>query len=373
MPTHPITLSCPVHDSFRVQQVAGMFDVPLADRLTERFEVELPGPDDAWSIGLIVGPSGSGKSSVARQLLGEGLYRPASWPADRAVIDGFGDAPLREVVAMLTAVGFGSPPSWVKPFHVLSQGEQMRCELARALLADRSMIVFDEFTSTVDRTVAKVCSAAIAKGIRSGNVNKRFVAVTCHHDVAPWLEPDWVLDMGQTPSGKSARTLDWGRLRRPSIEVAIRHCGRELWPRFARHHYLTGALNPVAKCFVATWNDEPVAFCATLPVIGYKRRRRFTRIVTLPDYQGLGIGMRMVATVAQHHSDAGDRVSVTSSHPALIAHCRRSPDWRATAVKKPGGRGRSRVFSNYKNAAGRAVVSFEYARGSEDYRAPLRE
>ena len=57
------------------------------------------------------------------------------------------------------------------------------------------MVAFDEFTSVVDRTVAKVCSAAIAKGIRQGHIPCRFVAVTCHYDVAEWLEPDWVLDM----------------------------------------------------------------------------------------------------------------------------------------------------------------------------------
>ncbi|QDU86951.1 hypothetical protein Pla175_03050 [Pirellulimonas nuda] len=383
MPLHSITLSCPVHDSFRVQQVAGMFDVPIAEKQSERFDVELPDRDGPWRVGLIVGPSGSGKSSVARQALGDVLYRPAPWPAGRAVIDGFGDTPIRDITAMLTAVGFGSPPSWVKPFSVLSQGEQMRCELARALLEKgrevrdegraarppvlaphpsslAALVVFDEFTSTVDRTVAQVCSAAVAKAIRSGRVAKRLVAVTCHYDVAAWLEPDWTLDMGQTPSTSGERRLDWGRLRRPSIELTIRRCGRGVWPRFARHHYLSGKLNPVATCFVATWDGRPVAFCATLPVIGFKRRRRFTRIVTLPDYQGLGIGTRMIAAVARHHAGAGDRVSVTTSHPGLIAHCKRSPDWIATAVKKPASQRRSRTFSNYKNAGVRAVVSFEH-------------
>ncbi len=379
---HPITLACSVHDSFRVQQVAGMFDVPLAERMTDAFEVELPGPDDPWRVGLIVGPSGSGKSSVARQALGDALYQPAPWPVDHAVIDGFGDALLRDVTELLTTVGLGSPPSWVKPFGVLSQGEQMRCELARALLSAGPLVVFDEFTSTVDRTVAQACAAAVGKAVRSGRIAKRFVAVTCHYDVAPWLEPDWTLDMGQTPSGNCERTLDWGRLRRPIIEIVIRRCGREVWPRFARHHYLSGSLNPVATCFVATWDGEPVAFCATLPVIGFKRRRRFTRIVTLPDYQGLGIGTRMIAAVAQHHVDAGDRVSVTTSHPGLIAHCKRSPQWVATAVKKPASRRRSRTFSSYKNAGVRAVVSFEFVEnrafgdGAEElsagYPPPLR-
>ncbi len=67
MPSLDVVVSCPVYDSFRVQQVAGMFDVPLAEKATERFAVELPGEDEAWDVGLIVGPSGSGKSTVAAQ------------------------------------------------------------------------------------------------------------------------------------------------------------------------------------------------------------------------------------------------------------------------------------------------------------------
>ena len=41
MPQLSVEVDCPVHDSFRVQQVAGMFDVPLDERAAEwksRFE-----------------------------------------------------------------------------------------------------------------------------------------------------------------------------------------------------------------------------------------------------------------------------------------------------------------------------------------------
>ena len=68
-----------------------------------------------------------------------------------------------------------------------------------------------------------------------------------------------------------------------------------------------------------------MTFCATLPVIAKRNHRRFTRIVTLPDYQGMGIGMRAVAAVAELHRAEGLRINVTSSHPALIRHCRHSP------------------------------------------------
>ena len=133
MPELEVTVDCPVYDSFRVQQVAGMFDVPLGERSTETFSVELPSDEEEWSIGLVVGPSGSGKSTVAREAYQKELYDPPAWPADKAVIDCFGDLSVRKVVELFTAVGFGSPPSWVKPYAVLSNGERFRCDLARAL------------------------------------------------------------------------------------------------------------------------------------------------------------------------------------------------------------------------------------------------
>ncbi len=57
------------------------------------------------------------------------------------------------------------------------------------------IIAFDEFTSVVDRNVARIGSAAIAKGIRKHQILCRFVAVTCHYDILDWLTPDWVIDM----------------------------------------------------------------------------------------------------------------------------------------------------------------------------------
>ena len=400
MPSVDVVVSCPVYDSFRVQQVAGMFDVPLAEKATEKFAVELPSLEEPWDVGLIVGPSGSGKSTIAGQFYRSELYRGAEWPADNAVVDCFGELPVRQVVELFTAVGFSSPPSWVKPYQVLSCGEKFRCDLARALgraqsavgsgqwavkathdqtgsicranglepsreegalllpTADRPLptplVVFDEFTSVVDRNVARACSAAIAKGIRRGNIPCRFVAVTCHYDVAEWLEADWVLDM-------ATGVLQRRRLRRPSIQLEIHRCGLAPWKMFARHHYLSGGLAVGARCYLATWDGNPVTFCATLPVITKKNHRRFTRIVTLPDYQGMGIGMRVVAAVASLHRAEGLRINVTSSHPALIRHCKRSPDWRTVNVRKAGSNRRgTQRFPTYRSSAGRAVVSFEY-------------
>ncbi|HVU87337.1 MAG TPA: GNAT family N-acetyltransferase [Pirellulales bacterium] len=368
MPTVDITVRCPVHDSFRVRQVAGMFDVPLAEKSEATFRADIPAIDEPWQIGLIVGPSGSGKTTVGKRVFGTSLYQARDWPPASAVIDAFGDLPIKEITGLLTAVGFSSPPSWVKPYAVLSNGERFRCDLARALasgcmarndeiaavdLAAWPVVAFDEFTSVVDRNVAQVGSMAVARAIRGGRLRCRFVAITCHYDIAEWLAPDWVVDM-------ATGTCQRRSLRRPSIELRIFRCHRRAWEMFARHHYLSGALAPTARCFLATWRDTAVAFCATLPVIGRRGHWRISRVVTLPDFQGIGIGMRLAEAVAQRHRAEGLRINITASHPAVLAHCRESPEWRMVRVLKTGSRSARRFIHNYRGSSGRAVVSFEY-------------
>ena len=341
-----------MHDSFRVQQVAGMFDVPLAAEQTERFTAEIPGLDEAWEIGLVVGPSGSGKSTIARRQWPAAYTTARQWPADRAVIDAFAAASIKEITGTLTAVGFSSPPHWIKPYHVLSNGERFRCELARALLEGGELVVFDEFTSVVDRTVARIGSAAVAKAIR--RTQRRFVAISCHYDIAEWLEPDWVLDM-------HSRTLQRRRLRRPAIRLDLYRADAAAWTMFAKYHYLNGSLNRTAQCYVGMVAGQAAAFCAVLPVIGYAGRRRISRLVVRPDFQGVGVGRAMLNAVAARYP----RMSITTGHPAMIAALKNDADWKCTAVKKLGHavhRGTATSFTGGEirtTSRGRVVCSFE--------------
>ena len=89
-------------------------------------------------------------------------------------------------------------------------------------------------------------------------------------------------------------TLKRGRLRRPRITLEIIRCRHKAWRLFAQRHYLSGSLSRGGDCYLTLWQDRPVVFCAVLPLFGYKGRRRISRIVTLPDYQGLGIGVRLM-------------------------------------------------------------------------------
>jgi GNAT superfamily N-acetyltransferase len=381
MATIELKLSCEIPDSFRVQQVAGMFDVPLAERAEEHITLDLPPLGDGpamsavkWRIGLITGPSASGKTALARHLFSDACYEPAVWPHDRAIVDCFEPLTIRQITRLLTAVGFSSPPSWIKPYHILSTGQRFRCDLAKALARNLlqlttsrnvstigdgprttnngPVVVFDEFTSVIDRTSARIASAALSRALRTGAIPGQFVAVTCHEDIAPWLQPDWTIDM-------RTKTFTRRRLQRPPIKLSLHYCNRKLWPIFARHHYLCGSLAPTARCFTALWNREPVAFCATLPLIGRRNHWRITRLVVLPDYQGVGIGMRVAEAVAELHRAEGRRINITASHAAVLAHCRRSPRWRLVQIRQTGSRP-SRRYTNYNGSTTRPVASFEY-------------
>lgn len=306
--------------STRVRQVEGMFDLPKSAKQVRRWELKLELPGE-WNIGLIVGPSGSGKSTLAREWFGEALVTGWNWPESGAVVDGFPESmSIAEITTLLSSVGFSSPPGWVKPFHILSNGEQFRVNLARSLAELPALVVIDEFTSVVDRTVAKIGSHAAQKAIRDSG--RRLVAVTCHYDVTDWLQPDWVLDM---QTGEIARR---SLRRRPPVEFVVRRVTRECWPTFREHHYLSHEHSRSATCFMAEIDGLPAAWCSVIHQQGRLSTFRTHRLVTLPDFQGIGLGHALHEFVAGMFA-CRKPYTLTSSHPAMIAHCSRSPLWRA--------------------------------------------
>lgn len=189
MPSFDIVKKCEVERTFRVSKVMADFDVSL-DKANERFTGEIKIPSE-WNVGLIVGGSGSGKTTIATELFGEKNVEFEPF-GDLSVLDEMPkECAVEEIEKMFYSVGFGSVPSWFKPYAVLSNGEKMRVRLARELLKN-NLTVFDEFTSVVDRDVARTCCIAVQKAVRKQN--KKFVAISCHDDVESYLQPDWVFD-----------------------------------------------------------------------------------------------------------------------------------------------------------------------------------
>jgi len=179
----PLTSSV-IHDEF-IKASEKAFDCAFNGTSTF-FPWEPPTkiPSD-YNIGVIYGTSGSGKSTLLKEFGTENVH---TWDNTKSVISHF-DNP-DDGINKLSAVGLNSIPTWYKPYNVLSNGEQFRADLSRSI---HSGVVIDEFSSVVDRNVAKASSVALSKYIKRNNI-KNVVISTCHEDVLDWLEPDWVIN-----------------------------------------------------------------------------------------------------------------------------------------------------------------------------------
>ena len=310
--------------SIRVSQdaitsaVAAFFDYEF-DGCTTFFVPQLPLLPEQFGLGVVVGPSGSGKSSLLESI--GACTESFKWHADKAICSHF--ASVDAAIERLSAVGFNSIPSWLRPYHVLSTGEKFRADLAINL---KSGATFDEFTSTVDRNVAKACSYALRRFVDKHAI-QRVVVASCHYDILEWLQPDWVYDTatGRLVVGRSER--------RPEICVEVVPCTTGAWPIFRNHHYLSGDINQSARCWLAIWKGAPVGFASAIayPSGTVKNAWREHRTVILPDFQGLGIGVRLSDAVASMFIQQQCRYFSKTAHPRLGAYRDASSLWKPTS------------------------------------------
>jgi ABC-type lipoprotein export system ATPase subunit len=323
-----ISLESDIPSTPRTVQASGMFDVALTEKLSLHWEHNLPVETKPWNVGLIVGPSGSGKSVLARQLWPDAMNATVNWSQEKTLLDGFPSAiGTKEVTSLLTSVGLGTIPSWFRPYGTLSNGEQFRANMARLLASDLSPVVVDEFTSVVDRQVAKVASHALQKTVRRRE--SQFVAVTCHYDVVEWLQPDWVYDLATCK-------FQWRLVQpHPPLRLEIFRASKTEWRLFERHHYLNRSIHPAAQCFTAYLDGVLCAFTSYIHFMHRATRniKMGHRLVVLPDYQGLGIAGRLDDWLGQWLYERGFRYRNVVAHPAMIHYYARSPRWRETAPR----------------------------------------
>lgn len=324
-----------VPDSSRVNQLGAMFDVPVTDRARVEWHGSVEFDAQDWQVGLIVGPSGAGKSTILNEVYGSPLSFDWSAPS---VIDNFAARfTMDDIANICMAVGFNTVPAWMRPYDVLSTGEKFRVELARRMIEtpDDETIVADEFTSVVDRQVAKIGAHAVAKWTRR-HPGRRFVAASCHYDIIDWLQPDWLLE-------PETMTFTWRSVQpRPRVDCIISPVPYSAWGLFARFHYLTSDLHRASRCFClfaraeGSARYEPAAFIATLrrPHPKAKNIIGVTRGVTLPDWQGLGLGHYLNQTVASAFTAIGERLRLYPAHPILVRAYDKDPMW--ALISKPG-------------------------------------
>lgn len=347
--------NCSDFNSYRAARVKSLFNCESGADFS--LDADLPVDGDDWKIGVIVGPSGSGKTSLGRTIWPDvGIYDGEhGWPADKPIIDAI--APTGEfdgVAAALSAVGLGSVPAWLRPFHALSNGERFRAGLARVIAEGRDKIIIDEFTSVVDRQIAKIGAGAFSKAWKRGG--GQAVLLSCHYDVLDWIEPDWVFD---TRTGEIQR----GLLRRPRFELEVFQTDGTFWPLFEPHHYLKLPRMVAAKYYVGFVDGEAVCHLAVSPRLETGGMRA-CRMVVMPEWQGAGVGMRFLNEVCRLQFTPANKfhervkaVYFHTSHPGLCAALRRDNKWIQVSQMMGGGH-KGKSAASIKKSNGTVGVGY---------------
>jgi len=316
-------------DAF-VDYVIEAFDIQDAEESTTRISNNMYLPE-SWNIGVIYGGSGTGKSTLLRKF---GEIKTPTFDPTKPLISNFDFTTPEDAANILSSMGLASVPSWLRPFHTLSNGEQDRARIAYLIgsASNDEIVLIDEFTSVVDRDVAKAMSNSISKFIQ--RTGKRIILASCHFDIMEWIKPNWIY----SPTKGRVEIRDCLR-RRPKIELEVFRCRYETWNVFKQHHYLTEELNKAAKCYCATWNGKPVAFIGVLPFpSGWVQNAfRVSRLVVLPDFQGLGVGFRFLNYVSSLYVAEGMRMYIKTTNPGLGEKLISSPkEWRETSKYNKG-------------------------------------
>lgn len=340
-------------NTFRNESIKSQFDLNI-EKIKENFIGDIPIENMDWSIGVITGASGTGKTTIAKEIFKDSYVMGFEYDNKKSVLDNMPkEKSVKEITKIFNSVGFATVWSWLKPYNVLSEGEKMRVNLARAMLENKNKIVFDEFTSVVNREVAKHSSFAIQKAVRK--FKKQFIAVTCHNDIINWLEPDWVFD-----TNKMQFQDKRGLLRRPEIKLDIYECDKSEWEIFRKYHYLNTSLNISAKCFKGMINGENVCFAGILhfPHPKEKKFKRVSRVVVLPDYQGLGIAIKFLNYLGNYYKKLNNRFIITTSLPNLKLN--KYDNWVLTSCNRKITHSGLQPKTNYSSSKNKYTMSYEY-------------
>jgi ABC-type ATPase involved in cell division/GNAT superfamily N-acetyltransferase len=332
-----------VFESFDIQNKENtIVEIPMNFGECKRFD---------WNIGVIYGGSGTGKTTLLKEF---GQLTSINFDKDKALISNFDWLEPDEATMLLSSIGLSSVPTWLRPFHTLSNGEQYRAELAYKIgkAKENEVVLIDEYTSVVDRDVAKSMSYALQKYIKK--FNKKIVVASCHFDIMEWLMPDWTY----SPLKGRVERHEYARRERPKIELSIFRCRYETWNIFKQHHYLSSDLNKASINYVVLMNDKPIGFLAILPFpgVGDPKTRRCSRIVILPDYQGLGLGKKILNYISSIYFKNDYQMYIRTMSPSLGIALSNDKNWIATSsnLKIPS------ADSSGRKIIERASYSFKY-------------
>lgn len=334
MQNYSVRLESPVSKSFRCQMAANSLDIDVEKKSIHELSIDAD-LETKWNVGLIVGASGSGKTTLAKQIFGEHCFN-FEIDESKPVIEQFPESwSYEDCQNALNGIGLSQVTCWIRPVYTLSNGQKSRA-IAALQLARQENFVVDEWTSVVDRTVAKSMSNCLQKHAIKND--KQIVAVSCHYDVIEWLNPDWVIDCNkQTYTNR--RLLRRSYERKEKLQFDIRPIDRTSWAYFSKYHYLSERLPAgLIKLFGLFNGNDQIGFQCfanyTPKRKGQKIKMHSNRTVIHPDYVGLGLGMRLIETTSFVMKNDGYDVWAKFSSVPIAKAFEKSKNWKLCDVKR---------------------------------------
>ena len=355
-----IELKSKIQNDKYTNYVYDTFDIQNREETIVSIPMNLDGLNSFdWNIGVIYGGSGCGKSTILNTL---GGVKEIEFDKEKALISNFDWLEPEQASRTLTSIGLSSVPTWLRPFRLLSNGEQYRAYLAYLVASSKEgeTILVDEYTSVVDRDVAKAMSLALQKYIR--REKKKVILASCHCDIMEWVMPDWIY----TPlKGGGLERPDYLRLGRPEISLQVSRVEPQTFDFFKKHHYLTESVNRTYIFILFEWNNKPIG----INVIGRHLGKnggfkvfRESRIVVHPDYQGMGIGSKISEFCGGILKSIGGKFYTKTINPALgIYRNNHTDNWKPTLFNGKVRHDNNEHSDVYKTIKVRASYCHEYS------------
>lgn len=333
MQTYELVLESKPSENFYSQKACNSMDIDVSKKLKHEFKITGEFLND-FNIGLIFGASGSGKTTIAKKIFNKEIKNILD--ENIPVIEQFPEnLSYDERANFLNSVGLSQVVCWIRPVCTLSNGQKFRAEIAvQCAFAKDDIVVIDEWTSVVDRVVAKAMSNSIQKFARK--FNKKIVLISCHEDVEDWLSPDWKIDCNTQAYENNRGSL---RQRKERLEFKIKQCDKSSWKMFSKYHYLSDKVPGGANIFYGIFlNEKQIGFqCFSNYVpdmVGKKRIYHSNRTVIHPDYVGFGLGVKLINETSKIVESMGFKVMAKFSSIPVYKALIKSDFWKLLKIEK---------------------------------------
>ena len=364
--TIEVLLKSKVNTEFRCQIAANSLDIDVEKKSIHHLKIENINLPEKWNLGLVYGNSGSGKTTLIKHLFGEKIFN-VKLNEDEPIINQLPkDLSYEDCALMLNGIGLNSVPCWIRPVKTLSNGQKARAEAVFLMTKNKDIVFIDEWTSVVDRTVAKAMSLCLLKYAKRND--KKIILCSCHIDIIEWLQPDWLIDCNKQKFILPESEAFFFKERK-QLNFEIKEIDRTSWKYFSKYHYLNENL-PGGKIYlygIIHHNNQIGSQCFA----NYTPHRKGTtiifhsnRTVIHPDYNGLGLGIKLINETSELLKNKIEcRIMAKfSSVPVYKAMIKRE-QWKFLGFKRTMGKlqhGKTMDRKNGFRENGVKTYNFEY-------------